>query len=49
MIWRTIIIDTDICKGEMTEPTGLQKVCQCLCCSYKACGVAQCIDLWHGF
>lgn len=33
----------------MSEPTGLQKVCQCLCCSYKACGVAQCIDIWHGF
>lgn len=31
----------------MTEPTGLQKVCQCICCSYKACGVAQCIDIWH--
>lgn len=31
----------------MSTPTTLQKVCQCLCCSYKACGVAQCIDTWH--
>ena len=31
----------------MSEPSMVQKVCQCICCSYKACGVAQCIDIWH--
>lgn len=25
----------------------IKKCCQCCCCSYQACGVAQCVDIWH--
>lgn len=27
----------------------LKKCCNCYFCSYKACGVAMCIDTWHAY
>ena len=36
-------------EGGEGGPSMIQKVCQCICCSYKACGVASCIDIWHAF
>lgn len=26
----------------------IKKCCQCMCCSYVACGQARFIDMWHG-
>ena len=36
-------------EGEQGGIGMCQKICQCICCSYKACGVAGCIDVWHAF